>query len=201
MMIIYALLPLLKRVIASLWLFVSLLVLGGICTIVFIANLFWNFEAQVFLTFRLWNWLFYFLLGACVCKNPQWFKGIKWPYIVPAALLYIILFKQTGLYGNNLYYPSVLCIVFSLAVFVSILHVQIQGNKLIRLLSDTFLIVYTFHAFVGLALCKSGIFDVLEQTVPTSLAYCVELAATILASFAFGIVLMRIPLMNKIFRI
>lgn len=202
MMIIYALLPVLKKVMASSRLHLYLIGLGVVCTVAFMANVMCDFEEKIVPgTFRLWDWLFYFLLGAIVCKCPEKFRWLKWYYVIPAALLYIALFQWLQLGGNSHYFSSPLCMLFTLSVFCAILHAPVQGNRLVSMLSDSFLPVYTFHSFLGLALCKVGLFNLLEQLLPTSLAYCVELAVTLVVCFAFGVIFMRIPYAKRIFRI
>lgn len=202
MMIIYALLPLLKKVMGSSRLPLYLLGLGTLCIAVFVGNIVCDFEMTLVPgTFRLWNWLFYFLLGAYVCKCPEKFRWMKWYYVIPAALLYIALFQWLQLRTNQPYFSSPFCMFFTLNVFCAILHAPVQGNKLLSQLSDSFLPVYSFHTFIGLALCKIGLFNTLEQWFPTSLAYSVELVVTVAVCFAFAIVFMRIPYVKRIFKI
>lgn len=176
--------------------------LGTLCTAAFVGNIVCDFEmSMVPGPFRLWNWLFYFLLGAYVCKYPEKFRWLKWYYVIPTALLYIALFQCLQLNTNQSYYSSPLCMFFTLCVFCTIHHTPVQGNKFLSLLSNSFLPVYTFHTFIGLALCKVGLFNPLEQWLPTSLAYCVELVVTISVCFAFAIIFMRIPYVKRIFKI
>lgn len=201
MIVIYALLPLLKRLMDSAHLPHALVGLGCVCCAVFAANVCWDFEQHVTQTFRLWNWLFYFLLGAYVREHGERLRWVRWWHAALTTILYVGFFLLVGLSSNAFYFCSPLCMVHTLVVFVVILRLKVEGSVWVARLSGTFLPVYTLHGFIEVAWCKTGAFRLLERTATLPLAYCVELAVVLLTCFAVALLLMRIPLMRKVFRI
>ena len=203
MMIIYALLPFLQRVINSRWL--SAILVGGatLCSVVFVLNVLYGFERQVIQTFRLWNWLFYFLWGAYISKHLDRFKLMKWYWIVPSLIAYILFFKWVKLGANEYYFCSPVCMVHSTVLFVSMLNLQIAGSKSVTELSKCFLPIYTLHTYIEVGLCtKTPLFWHLEQIIPNiTLTYCIEYVVVAFVCIVISLALMRLPYMDRIFRI
>lgn len=87
-------------------------------------------------------------------------------------------------------------------VFVSILNLGISGSKILSQLANCFLPIYTFHTFIEVFFCsKTPLFMWLEQSMDTRIAYISEYMIVALVSVTFALVLMRIPYMDKVFRI
>lgn len=203
MMIIYALLPFLLRIINSRRFGAILVGLGILCSMVFVLNVLYGFERQVIQTFRLWNWLFYFLWGAYICIHLDRFRLVKWYWIVPSLAAYILFFRWMKLGANEYYFCSPVCIVHATVVFVAILNLQIAGSKVIAELSKCFLPIYTLHTFIEVGLCtKTPIFMQLEQIIPSiTLTYCIEYVVVAFICIVISLALMRLPYMDKIFKI
>lgn len=202
MIIIYMLLPYLMKLTHSpkLW----LILLGGalFCSIVFALNIYHGFEKHTIQTFRLWNWFFYFLLGAYIHQNESNLRWIKWYLILPSLVIYTLFFKMVKVGGNEFYFCSLLCMIHSSIVFISILNLKISGSKVITQMSNLFLPVYTFHMFIEVYICsKTPIFRLLEQSFQTSIAFIIEYSIAVLACIIFSLCLMKIPFMDKVFKI
>lgn len=200
MMIIYAMLPYLLNIIQSKWL--RPLLIGGfiLCSFIFILTISNRFEEHIIITFRLWNWLFYFFLGAYIKLHEKDFKIIKWYWIIPSLVIYILLTKWAVIGGNM--YCSPLCMIHSMVCFVSILNFNISDSKLVTALSDCFLPVYTFHLFIEVFLCsKTPLFKAMEHSFQTEIAYIIEYLIVVIVCISTSLALMRVPYMDKIFRI
>lgn len=201
MMIIYVTLPWLKKVMASPKLLLCLVGLGIVCILVFVANMVWTVEDKITITFRLYCWLFYFLLGGYICKCPERFRWIKWYYLIPLAILNLFLFQVVTMRDIAFYYSSPVCMMFTLSVFCAIVNTRIRGSKLIGLLSNTFLPVYTFHLFISLALCRTSLYRWIEQVTTVPMAFCIGVGLSLIACYLSAIVIMRIPYIKQIFRL
>ena len=202
MMIIYAILPFLLRFIQGRWLSRILVGIGLLCTSVFILNILYGFERHIIQTFRIWNWLFYFLLGAYIRMNETKFQKIKWYWIIPSIAIYILFFNLVKIGANEYYFCSPLCMTHSTICFTAIINLNISNSKLLSLLSNCFLPVYTFHTFIEVFLCsKTSLFRMLEHFFQTSVAYTLEYIIVAISCLSISLILMRIPYMDKIFRI
>ena len=202
MMIIYAMLPYLLNIIQSKRL--RPILIGGfiLCSFIFILNISNGFEKRIIQTFRLWNWLFYFLLGAYIKLHENDFKLVKWYWVIPSLVIYIYIFKWVVIGANEYYFCSPLCMIHSTVCFVSILNLNISDSKLVAALSDCFLPVYTFHTYIEVFLCsKTPLFKAMEHSFQTETAYIIEYLIAAIVCISTSLVLMRIPYMNKIFRI
>ena len=202
MMIIYAMLPYLLNIIQSKWL--RPILIGGfiLCSFIFILNISNEFEKRIIQTFRLWNWLFYFILGAYIKLHEKDFKFVKWYWVIPSFIIYLLFFKWIVIGGCEFYFCSPLCMIHSTVCFVSILNLNISDSKLVAVLSDCFLPVYTFHTFIEVDLCsKTPLFKAMEHSFQTEIAYIIEYLIAAIVCISFSLVLMRIPYMDKIFRI
>lgn len=202
MIIIYAILPYLIKVIRSKWLKMTLLGVAFFCSVVFALNILYGFEKHIIQTFRLWNWLFYFLLGAFIHQNEASVKWIKWYYIIPSLAIYILFFQIIKIGGNEYYFCSPVCMIHSTICFVGILNLNISGSSIIGQLSNCFLPIYTFHTYIEVFWCsKTPLFSYFENTLPTSTAYIIEYCIVAITCIIFSLILMRMPYMTKIFKI
>lgn len=198
MIIIYLLLPLLNYIYKKRRLFIICLIgLGLIECGVFAAILRHgaHIEGNITQTFRLWNHIFYFMLGGCLHRYRF---SVHWSAIpICAAVVVMMQYFCNGLIGTTLceyYYSSVPVMLFVVSIFVVVLNLNIKGNWLIRELSVLFLPVYTFHIYI-IGSCN--------RHVPEALAgngIVIFLAACI-ASTLFSYLWMKIPGMKKVFKI
>lgn len=158
MIIIYLLLPTLKKLIDSKYLLTFLIVLFLFCQVVFVLNIRNDFEkTHVYQAFRVWNWVFYFTLGMLVKKNPELFNRINWSHTVLACLAFL-LFRRLNMKGNEYYFCSFPNMVYVLCLFVCLMKICFgpKGSVLISRLSTIFLPVYTIHWPVSLVSTKKS---------------------------------------------
>jgi len=202
MIIIYMILPILKHIIDSHYFNYYIILFVFICFCVFILNVLYSFEKTIIQTFRLYNWIMYFLLGAFIKRNQERLGGVKCLYIIPSLLMYIIFFKYMDKKNNEYYFCSPMCIIHSSIVFISIINIKLYDIKIIDSLSTSFLPVYSFHIFISLGLCKYlPLFKILEDSIYMPLAYCIEYSITVFICLAFSYMLMRLNIARKIFAI
>lgn len=202
MMIIYLLLPYLIICIKHKYFRFIMMGVFALCSFIFILNYFCGFEKNIIQTFRLWNWFFYFFLGAFIRLNDNKFKWIRWYYIIPSLAVYIIFFDLMKVGANEYYFCSPLCTVHTTIVFVTILNSHISGNKVLSQLANCFLPVYTFHTFIEVFFCsKTPLFKWLEQTLHTRIAYTSEYMIVAVVCVVISLAVMRTPYMDRVFKI
>lgn len=205
MMIIYLLLPILHRLFTyHRYSFILLtIVLGIACNVIFALNfLGTHIENNTIQTFRLWNWIFYFNLGGLARKKyiPKFTKCL-----LGVALLFVINFIFQ--YEVTPYMPTIFCEYFYSSIPVMILSyflfsslLMIDDNKLTYINGGAklFLPCYTLHFFVigkTLPLFQHYVYAYTSYTAP--LYWIIVASVTILISW----LLMKIPYMDKVFRI
>ncbi|MBO8437964.1 MAG: acyltransferase family protein [Bacteroidetes bacterium] len=202
MIIIYALLPLidyLYREKEKIFFAVTLF-LFVIANVVFILNFTSGIhvEQNTIQTFRLWNWLLYFCLGGII---KRYTLKVNWVVVVMFLLINYIFQIYTAPKLCSLYceffYPSLPTIIFSAVSFIYLINIRID-NKFIRVVSDLFLPCYTIHGFV---ITKTGaIFKSLFSFagIFTPVLFWIFVCVV---SISLSWVIMKIPYMNKVFRI
>ena len=203
MIIIYSLLPILN----DLYLnknksFVLLLIaLFVIDNAVFFANIYVEgkpFEFYIMQPFRIWNWLFYFCLGGYT-KTIS-FKIKKRNVTLCTILFFVIniLFQELLLpYIGSKYceyfYSSCWVMAFTLSLFLLITSITIVHSKIIELLSNLFLPMYTIHLFV--------IWFVRDHNVlEFGGVICFYLQCSLL-SILLSFMIMKVPYIKSIFKI
>ena len=207
MIIIYALLPILNSIfLEKKRLFFALLLLFFILDyLIFIGNLEMEgnpLEMKIIQTFRLWNWLFYFMLGGIIrlysyilketTSKKMLFGAIIGLLIINAFFQELLKFEIGSPYCE-FFYCSFIVMLFSFFVFVYILNIEIKSSKVITVLSSLFLPVYILHPF-----SIKGIEDfvpILSES-PFILFLSVSIVTVIIASL-----IMRIPVINAIFKL
>ena len=194
MIIIYLLYPLLNKIYISYYSLFQVIVAVFFILEYFVyqTNICGEGETNIIQTFRIWNWIFYFCLGGLLrnlTNNIHWGGGV-----LLAIMNLYYQYYMTPYIGTTYceyYYCSLPVILFSSAVFVFIKNIKIkEHNKVIEIISDSFLPVYTFHMII-LQICKSYL------QIDSAILFVIVLLLTMCVS----IVLMRIPLSRKIFRI
>ena len=192
LIIIYALLPLLnliycrKKILIIFFFFLS--ILEFLC---FLENVLTTppWEERIIQSFRLWNWLFYFMLGGIIKlfitkQHPN--RMEFYCALVLVLLLVCIIFQEhyKNLIGSpfcEYYYSSFIVAVFSTTLFIFILQLDIKtnsfGQKVLSWISPLFLYVYILHPFAILLasrICSNHY-----------IIYLLTLAISILASTVF----------------
>lgn len=206
MILIYLLLPLLSRLyyrnfISFLWLmtimflFAESFFLGNMLKIGGVKPL----EANITQTFRLYIWLFYFMLGGLM-------RRITFLKTRPALVVFLISYdivcqelinQYTGINLCEFYYSSVFVIILCAAIFIYVLYsISIEDNHLIAELSNLFLPVYASHTFI---ISKIGHIIPFESI--GFIAPLIHYILSITISIAISWIIMRTPYINKIFRI
>lgn len=122
--------------------------LALVCTIVVMLNVYFQFEERfVILTFRLWTWLFFFVLGAFI-REYGCSPHINWLWVL-VAMGSAAVFINTNLSSKFDYlYGSLVCAAYAYCIFCACLNTPIHNSKVISELSALFLPVYTLHPFV-----------------------------------------------------
>lgn len=203
MAILYSSLPFLNQLYVNRRkLYLSLLVaLFLLNIVVFIANIVTTgvpFEMRIIQTFRLWNWLFYFMLGGAI-KNIEINLCHKTFYcLILLVLIVNVIFQESlkPIVGSpycEYFYCSFVVILLSSMIFVCVHSVKIYSSKIIDVLSSLFLPVYVSHPFVIKGLEK---YVPIVANSPYLLFVSVSLLTVIVAYC-----LMRISIFKFFFRI
>lgn len=151
--------------------------------------------------FRLHNWIFYFMLGGVL-------KQIKGDKIIPLWAIALLLIMNVALQGVmtpvigskfcEFFYCSIFVAVLSAGIFLYLLNIKIKHEAIIRRLSGLFLPVYAIHKFI-IATTNHWVFTWYDWGgVLIPLLYWVVVS---IVSFSLSYVIMKIPFMDKIFKI
>ena len=198
MIIIYATLPYLLKVIHSKWLPWVILLLMAISFMMFLLNIFFDFERyHVRQTFRLWYWLMYFFVGAYMKLHGHVFRRIGWWHVLAVVAFMMVYVYYVEIPYDEYSFGSVICMIYAVTVFSACLNTRIRHGKVIRELSRLFLPVYAFHPFVISQM--EGLAPYLH--FPKEIQYFVVLALVFVINISLTFVLMRIPYVKDIFRI
>lgn len=203
MILVYASLPVLLRIINNQRYFVCALV----CLVIFGQVMFtinhWGFEGRhPWQTFRLHYWYMYFLLGAYMRRNPICISKIRLWWTVPAAFLYG-LFYNIGIVTTGIehYFGSLPCIAYAFITFGALVRLPVRDSKLVDRLSSTFLPVYAFHWMFLQEFFHHNPFFTINHNLPVVPATALDYVITTAVMLVFGLVVMRIPFAGRIFRI
>lgn len=198
MILIYLLLPKFKHILIK----PSIVaVLFFIVSIIFYLNVYIDFEERfINQTLRIWNWLFYFSLGAFLNDKIKKIHFSSF-YIGIVTLISCVLFCGfTYLCYDKVpfieyYFGSIGCILYAIFIFLFLAGKRIINNRIIALLSPLFLPVYALHWEVKMLLSPidTSLFGVYSPLVQFLLLSIV----TVLFSW----LIMKVPFLNKCFRI
>ena len=202
MIIIYAILPLIQKVIHSKYFLESILALLGICTVMCILDVRFLLEKKyVIQTFRIWYWLFYFMLGAYVRLNEYKFKKVKWWHAILACFAFVFFGRIVSAGGNEYLFGSIPCILYALLTFCACLNCKIQNSVIIDKLSHCFLPVYAWHIIILQALFQRPPMTLIEASFSPFIAVPLEFLFATAIIVSLSLVVMKIPYMDKLFRI
>ena len=203
MMLVYAFLPLLQRIINNRRLFLpAIICLIIISHIIFIAN-HWGFEKRhPTQTYRLYYWFMYFLLGAYIKRNPACIDKIRLWWIIPAVISYSAFYSLGFIrIGNECYFGSLPCIAYAFITFGALVKLPIHDNKVVGALSAIFLPVYAFHWMFLQETFHLNPFYAINHNLHFIPATAIDYLIVTTVMLTCGLVVMRIPYADKIFRI
>lgn len=198
MIIIYMLLPwcgsLLLRKQSTIYLFL-------VVSIGFGLNAYLGFEEKyICQTFRLWNWLLYFSLGALLRRalietKP---KAVLSGGAFVISMLMFVAFSwmlRDSVAGIEYYFGSVFCVLYALCAFLFMSGLSISDNRTIASLSSLFLPVYALHWEMWTMVRRVDV-SMFGEWSPLA-GFLLLSISTIIVSWA----LMKVPYINKIFNI
>lgn len=193
--LLYAVLPIINRTLNSNNKLVSaLLVMIIVETFIFALNQRIHFEQGIIQTFRVWNFLAYFLLGVLVRKINM--PRLEFWVVAIAGCSYVGFNKLIGGMGVEYFFSSPICMIYAITLFLWVKNLEIKDNHIIEILSKLFLPVYCLHVMVMNFLCEQIGYNWGGGVGPV--VNC-ALVATITIGISY--VIMRIPFFNKVFRI
>lgn len=207
MIILYAFLPFFIKCFHSKSniLFFCILFLFVVNNSLWVANLFCEKPIELYFAqfLRLWNWLFYFLIGGLLSTNKIVIKFSQKCYLVLIIIFSIlnVLFQEfLKPYMKSpfceLFYCSFVVELLSIFVFLYVLSIHIKQSILLEILSKLFLPVYIFHPlFLGFSS------RVCFHFFPVELALYIRFFLTSCVTICFSYFFMKIPYMSKVFRI
>lgn len=167
--------------------------------VVFIMNIKYQFEGKIIYTFCLWNWLYYYLIGAAIKRYLIYIKlKVSICSVLLLGIVYVWFIGETYdlVMVRGRYFGAVICTVYALVLFIALLQKVPKMNTFSRKVSSLFLPVYALHSiyfiiyyhFINTSFMKefSPVFDfMIHITILTVGSYW----------------LMKIPYMNKLFKI
>lgn len=198
MIIIYTILPWLNKLyLKKSQFFMLLAVVAVIQSLAFVSNLTGQGEGKIIQSLRMWNWLTYFMLGGVFhdihVKNRSWLIAI----IVCASVLNIFtIWKLHPFMDTNYceyFYSSAVVILLVCSIFIFLKSIRITNNLVIRKLSACFLPVYALHTFV--------INIIKPFTLGTYLDGAFYWILVLLITVTVSLILIRIPIVNNLFKI
>lgn len=154
-------------------------------------------EVTICQTFRIWISVSYFMIGGML-------KRIKKPHKLGIMLLLLFamniaveewLCRYIGSELCEYFYGSVYVQLLSVFTFMFILNIKIRYTRIVSELSRLFLPVYTVHSFVIIAVYR------ILQPYDYWFMALVSWILVSMISIAISFVIMKIPYMDKIFKI
>ena len=203
MIIVYVLLPTIKRIMNSKYQPLFLAILFLTCQVVFVLNILCDFErTYVYQAFRIWNWLFYFSLGMIVNRHQEWFDRINWFHTIVYCLFFLAFRRVLSRFnlGNEYYFCSLPNMAYVLCLFLCLKKVDFgeKSRKIISHLSIIFLPVYTIHWPIFLYCKDHGIQLELPDPNLSIIANYIVFASFITL---ISLLVMRLPYAKQLFKI
>lgn len=148
MIIVYLVSPWIYKLIASKYAKWGLVITGLCCTIIFFLNHYIDFErTYIIQTFRLWNWLFYFMAGAYIKQYGLPIRVPIWVMVI-MGLQCCLLVAYGPIKGVEYYHCSIFSMIYAYCVFAYCVGREWKETWFVREMSYLFLPVYTFHPFL-----------------------------------------------------
>ncbi|CTD60610.1 TPA: acyltransferase [Streptococcus pneumoniae] len=209
LILIYICLPVLKQFLNSkrsyLYFLSVLLVIGLIFELTNIV-LQMPIQAYVIQTFRLWTWLFYYILGGFISqfdKNTIKNGFKRWMKVIAVLLLlvspFILFFIAKTTYYNffaEYFYDILLVKVVSVGIFLTIFSLVLNenSNKWIIFLSNQTMGIFIIHTYIMKVWEKLFGFSFMGS-------YLLFAIFTLSVSFIIVGILMKIPYFNRIVKL
>ena len=178
MIIIYLMLPWLNRIYRNPSAFVTATaIIALIAHIVFVNNLIpvenKKLDLGLAQTFRLYNWLLYFLIGGLIKR----YANFKVPIGVVFGLFVLNIFYQ--MYLNDFldtsyceyYYSSLVVTMLATFLFGGLRNIKLRNNPVIKVFSSLFLPVYVIHIYTLYLYDHLEIYIVNYIYPPSTIAY------------------------------
>lgn len=200
MCMIYMLYPLINRLYISNFyryclVLMFLLVLQNI---IFLCNVTVGAEMQVIQTFRLWNWITFFMLGGII-HRVKYKPGVLYLLMVNGLALIPLtrmLYPYIGCNYCEYFYSSIFVVSLSFFFFLFVSNKKISNSKLIPLISNLFIPVYTLHIFVINHTTRVAEY-LYDNVMGGGMYFIVVLLITVFISW----VILKVPYMKNIFSI
>jgi surface polysaccharide O-acyltransferase-like enzyme len=146
-------------------------------------------------TFRLETHLSYFLIGGVLQTTKD--KISKYVNIVVLLVMYTAVMIYQFYMIKNIYptyyceyfYDNILVILFSTAVFVFFTKIRFVEIKIVEIVAGTIMVVYIIHPKL---LSVSG--QYIQEPI-------IKLITVIILSVVIGVMVKKIPIVNKIFKL
>lgn len=204
MLILYALLPIINYLDSKYRFFIIYinLILLSIIFVTFTLNLYMHFEQNYIIqTFRIWNWLFYFSLGGIIKESNSLHyillsknKFGLLTFLFCGVFVLYVYYMKNHMGGIEYYFGTPLCWLYASSMFIFILSLNIKESKIIKELSNLFLPVYVIHITVIKIIHGSSLFNFLSLPL-------LDFILVSIICIIIGLFIMRIPYINRVFKI
>lgn len=206
MIIIYLLLPLLNKLYQCHSAFLTTtIIIALIAHLVFINNLLpadnKNLDFGLFQTFRLYNWLLYFLIGGLIKR----YRNFNIHSFIVLGLFALNIFYQFCLneFLNTsyceYYYSSFVVTILVTFLFIKLINMKLKYSPYISIFSFLFLPVYVIHIHI-ISLYNHIDYYFVNYIYPPLLPVFKFLCCSVI-SIATSYVLMKIPYVKQVFRL
>ena len=195
---------------------ILILLLGIICIGLDAFNV-WNvlyrgassyIEAPINPQYRLWVWLFYYLLGGAVYhylrenrvkgNTFNWVLAAVITSIIAVAYIYYVLFYKTNIVNGGFGYTSIFMMIWVITTMIAIEKIDFNKylsiQSVIRVGSSTLLPMFALHAFV-ISLYDGVFFS--STYWSQILGYLIIVVTT----FVFSYIITRIPILKPLYKI
>lgn len=202
MMIIYMMYPFLVKLNNNRRVFLYCIgLLATVLMVVFLLNIMYGFEKRIPQPLRLWNWLFYFMLGGGLKWMDYTRVNVKKLIIILIASYLGYILPYLGMYFKGClhtpyceyWYSCPAVILYALSVFIVVMKLDLNRmpmlSRMVFVLTPVFLPVYSYHIFF-IQFNRNWF-----ESGPTLFV------STLVMSIIFGKILMSIPYLNKMYRI
>lgn len=193
-----------------------LLFLGLICVGLDAYNV-WNvlyqgassyIEAPINPQYRLWVWLFYYILGGALYmflsrnlvrgKTLNWIVASVISSIIAIAYMYYILFYKTDIVNGGFGYTSIFMMIWVLTTMIAIEKMDFNKKSsiqtIIKVGSSTLLPMFALHAFV------IQLFDG-EFFSGTYWAQLLGYLLIVITTFVISFIITKIPILKPLYKI
>lgn len=196
LIIVYAVYPLINRLSDfPKYYIITLIIIGILQNIVFAGNLTGEGETSVRQLYRVWNWLFYFMLGGTL-RHVTLGRLFLYISVAAAAVVNILVIRRfapaIGSDYCEYFYSCPVVAYLSSCLFLLCTGLTFRHNSVIDTLSSLFLPVYTLHPFV---------ISYLSVIIPHEWGGLVLFLSTLAVSVIISMIVMKTPYINKVFRI